>query len=48
MAMYYHGNEIAVGDIDDTPLSKGGIAIVDAATRAVVIVIEGNADFIGA
>ena len=36
MAMYYHGNEIAVGDIDDTPLSKGGIAIVDAATRAVV------------
>jgi WD40 repeat protein len=30
------GRFLAVGDIDDTTLSKGGIAIVDAATRAVV------------
>jgi WD40 repeat protein len=30
------GRFLAVGDIDDTTLSKGGISIVDAASRAVV------------
>jgi WD40 repeat protein len=34
------GRSIAVGDLDDETLKKGGLQVVDAATRAVVVHLE--------
>jgi DNA-binding beta-propeller fold protein YncE len=34
------GRFIALGDVDDETLSKGGIQVIDAASRAVVASLE--------
>ena len=34
------GRLLAIGDVDDTTLSKGGLQIVDASTRAVVATLQ--------
>ena len=42
------GRFIALGDIDDKTLSKGGIEIVDAASRAVVVSLQTGSAPVGA